>query len=190
MEVEAEMKALALSLVIGMLVGVAIDRFLFGAAVHAQESASLSIGSEAVFVGMPKDMALAKFAGKYEIDRMDANAVVIGENAPKRIVSLGVLKFENGRVKSVSRYWADLWQRQGQRDYDLEAFWNGLHGVLAQTVGQTSMTVQIEAISSKLPGSQDETILLHLPKKRNVEIARLHVDTTPETNFHVLETVF
>ena len=123
--------------IVGALAGVIADRLVIGTTAHAQEPPLLlNIGGESVFIGMPKDTALAKFAGKYQVGNLDGNRVLIArseEKPEKRFRSLGVLTFENGKLKSARRDWGDLWKGD-----EIEVLWNALHGVVAQEVGRIS----------------------------------------------------
>lgn len=173
---------------VGVLAGVIADRLVIDTAVHAQEPPTLlNIGGESVFVGMPKDTALAKFAGKCEIGNLDGGRVLIGrsEKEPKIFRAVGVLAFQDGKLRSATRYWGDLWKGAD----GIEALWNALHGALAQQVGARRLTAELECSSHEQPGSQEDWISIHFPK-RDIEIGKLHVDAKNGTNFYVRETVF
>jgi len=162
--------------------GAVADRLIFGGAVYAQETARISIGGESVYIGMPKDAALAKFAGKYTIGNLDGNRVLIGQSETGR---LGVLTFDNGRLKAAERYWCDLWKDREDRD-DIESLWNALHGALSQGIRTTA---EIETSSSRIPDSQQDLISLRFPKRR-IEVGKLHIDSKKGTNVFVSETIY
>jgi hypothetical protein len=140
--------------VLSILAGIASDRLVIATAAHAQEAARINIGGESVFIGMPKDAALAEFAGKYSIRNLDGSRVLIGQEteSEKRHGALGILTFDNGRLKSAKRYWCDL---LGGHD-DIEPLWNALHGVLAQ--GTRTTIAEIKTFSTRLPDSQEDLI--------------------------------
>jgi hypothetical protein len=177
--------------VASVLSGAIADRLVIGRSiqvVHAQEATRLSIGNEIVSIGMAQDAAIAKFTGKYRISGLNDSSVVITtpEVQTKVPRTLGILSFENGRLTSATRFWADLW---GGIDNDIEPLWNALHGALVQQLGGSRVNVKIECTSHSDPGSLEDRIELHFPKK-DVEIGRIHFHKTDKNEFYVRDTVF
>ncbi len=176
-----------LTLIVGVFAGAIADRLVMGTAVHAQEPpATINIGGESVFIGMRQDTALAKFAGKYELGRLDPDRVLIAksEASGKKVASLGILAFGNGTVESASRFWCDVYDETGAGE-----LWNGLDGALSQQVGPRRLPVEVERFSHQKPGSQQHGITMHFGKK-DIEIGKLHLDNKNLTNFYVQETIF
>jgi hypothetical protein len=177
--------------VLSVLSGAIADRLVIGTAghaVHAQEATRLDVGSEVVFIGMSRDAALAKFAGKYKMGDLDESSVVISrlENQSKVSRTIGILSFQNERLTSATRFWGDLW---GGIDNDTAPLWNALHGALVQQLGANRLSVRIECTSHSDPESLEDRIGLHFPKK-DVEIGRIHYHQTDKNEFYVRETVF
>jgi len=181
-------------LTLGILLGVAADRLIVGTSAHAQELTTITIGSESVFIGMPKNTAIAKFAGKYHLDNADEKRVLIlptEATGGKTLRSVGVLSFEDGKLVAARRDWADL-----SPEIDgIEPLWNALYGALSQQIGSERLNVGLERSSLRKPGSQEDWITVHF-KTRDIEIGRLHVDDknvispSSTTNFYVQETAF
>lgn len=181
---------IATVVVLSVLLGVVADRLVVATAVRAQDTARINIGGESVFIGMPKDAALAKFAGKYGIGDLQDGRVAITKSytEPKIVRSVGVLSFEDGKLTAATRYWGDFWDGT---DDKMEPFWHALRGAMAQQIGARRIAVEMESSSHEQPGSQEEWISIHFAK-RDIEIGKHHVrvNNRDGRNFYVRETVF
>jgi len=116
----------------------------------------------------------------------DEKRVLIGktEKDPQRYRAVGILVFDDEKLRSATRYWGDLFKGD-----DIESLWNALHGALAKQVGSKRLTVEVECPSYDQPGSQDDWISIHFPKK-DIEIGKTHIDKKGRTHFYVQETSF
>lgn len=151
----------ALILVLPFLAGLVADRLLIERPVLGQTASNaritppqLSIGYTTITVGMPKEQAIAALSA-YQLgstkegeSTIIATKPVIRNGAPdnSNIHILGTLRFENGLVSEISRYWGT------GAGPEVERVWQALWGAVASTVPENRpTTVLLQTHTTRSP---------------------------------------
>ena len=160
----------SLPIALAFVAGAVTDRFIVGdvsvAHAQAQRSSVLIIGSETVSVGMARDTAIAKFAGKYELLPAGggSESLMILEKRPSGATIgefLGLLNFVRGTVVEAERSWGAFYSKDG-----IDGLWTSLDGALSQELGLNNWsTVQIRRTQVETPKVGVRTIDIRFPER-------------------------
>jgi hypothetical protein len=103
---------------IGCAAGVIGDRLLMrkGVTVYAQEQKNtpvLTMGSESVSIGMPRETVLARFADKYKLLPFDGSSDLSRTSGTLIVMQkddlIGTISFRDGKLINAERAWGSFY---------------------------------------------------------------------------------
>ena len=120
---------------VSFVAGLLTDRLIIERPAHAQtrpssdaQSASLSIGTATITMGMSRREALDKLS-RYNVGGNDDHPIVMTSTDPRTVRVLGSLYFANDRVTGISRNWGE-----GQSGPEIESLRRSFWGVVTNYI--------------------------------------------------------
>ena len=174
-------KVLALAL---LLIGFMMGRLFGPVSVLAQprvNSQPITLGVEALYLGMNEDSALAKFTSGYVVTTL-GNQRMIARRSGKPDGSydaIGAIGFSGNKLTSVAKFWV-------MDEQSLADFWDGIFGSVSGAVGTGRAQAEVYTHLTAEPGFSDQTVYLTL-KGRTIELTKRQRSGEKSPSYNVEE---